>query len=102
MRWPRKSPPSSRSSPTARVPPRPPEPGTAMNPLDAYRQQAVAASTRIDLLLAMYDGAIERIAVALNHLREGNGAAATPHIVRAQLIVSGLSTGVVPNVAPEM
>ena len=73
-----------------------------MNPHAAYRQLAVTASTRIDLLLALYDGAIERVTAALNCLRAGDSNGAVTHIARAQLIVSGLSSGVVPQQAPEL
>jgi len=73
-----------------------------MNPYAAYKQKSVTTATRIDLLLALYDGAIERIAVGINSLREGQKSAAFEHIARAQLIVSGLATGVRTDIAPDL
>jgi flagellar protein FliS len=73
-----------------------------MDPYAAYKQASVATATRIDLLLSMYDGAIERINLAASLLREGQKSAAFEHIVRAQLIVSGLAAGVRTDIAPKM
>lgn len=66
-----------------------------MNAYRAYRRpEPSAAWTRIDLLLALYDGALERLQKAEAALRQGDEAAAVPLLVRAQLIVSGLASGV--------
>jgi flagellar secretion chaperone FliS len=73
-----------------------------MNPLAAYKQASITTATRIDLLLALYDGAIERIAVAMNCLRDGQPSAAFEHIARAQLIVSGITTGIRTDIAPQL
>jgi flagellar protein FliS len=73
-----------------------------MDPHAIYKQASVPTATRIDLLLAMYDGAIERIAEAMNCLNEGNKRKAVPHLVRAELIVASLASGVRTNIAPEM
>jgi flagellar protein FliS len=73
-----------------------------MDPHSIYKQASVPAATRIDLLLAMYDGAIERIAMAMNSLREGNRRKAVSHLLRAELIVAGLASGVRTNIAPHI
>ena len=61
-----------------------------MNPYIAARHQPArpAPMSRIDLLLAMYDGAIERLQTARGLLKAGNAAAARPLVARVQLIVS--------------
>jgi flagellar biosynthetic protein FliS len=73
-----------------------------VNPYDAYRQPVSAAATRIELLLALFDGAIERVSTALADLREGREGDARNRIARAQLIVSELSAGVRPEFNPEL
>lgn|SRR5579871_1330214 len=73
-----------------------------MNAYTAYKQASAMAMTRIDLLLALYDGAIERIAVAINCLREGKTNEATPYLARAQLIVAAIASGVRPQVHQEI
>jgi flagellar protein FliS len=73
-----------------------------MNPYAAYQQQAPVAITRIDLLLALYDGAIDRIGKALAALAKGDRTAALPLIARTQLIVTELAAGVRMDVDPSM
>jgi flagellar biosynthetic protein FliS len=73
-----------------------------MDPHAAYRQNSFTATTRIDLLLALYDGAIERIAVAMTCLREDNKTEALKHLTRAQLIVAGIASGIRPQTAPQI
>ena len=66
-----------------------------MNPLRAYAQhQTRTHSSRIDLLLALYDGAIERLEKAIFALRNGDQSAALPLLARAQAIVLELSAGI--------
>ena len=65
---------------------------------------AISASgwTRIDLLLALYDGALERLDKAEVALRDGNVSDALPLLTRVQLIVSAMASGVRPDVNEEM
>jgi flagellar secretion chaperone FliS len=73
-----------------------------MNPYRAYQQQS-AGWTRIELLLALYDGAIQRIEKALFlHQTQPSSTEIIPAISKAQLIVSELATGVKVEVNPEM
>jgi flagellar secretion chaperone FliS len=67
-----------------------------MNPYLAYRQTQLHALpwTRIDLLLALYDKAVERITAAEEALRAGDRPRALPLISKAQLIVLELAAGV--------
>ncbi len=66
-----------------------------MNP---YRPKSPApiaiGMTRIDTLLALYDGAIERLRKAILFLQVGNQPQSMPLIARVQLIVSELAAGV--------
>lgn len=74
-----------------------------MNPYRAYRRPGPSSGwTRIDLLLALYDGALERLDKAEAVLKEGNTAAAVPLLSRTQLIVNALAGGVRPGVNDEM
>jgi flagellin-specific chaperone FliS len=65
-----------------------------MIPSRAYRQQQEAGWARIDLLLALYDGAIERLHRAVAALRRGDDAAAGPPLARAQLLVLQMAAGI--------
>jgi flagellin-specific chaperone FliS len=73
-----------------------------MNPYHAYRQTQSHAlpGTRIDLLLALYDKAVERITAAEEALRTGDRPRALPLIAKAQLIVMELAAGVRTEVDP--
>lgn len=51
-------------------------------------------ATRIELLLALYDTAVERVAVAITALRDGDLFEARHRLTQAQLIVTELSAGV--------
>jgi flagellar protein FliS len=64
-----------------------------MNPFHAYKQQELAGWTRIDLLLALFDGAIERLDKAIPLLRQRDRKNAAPLLARASLIVNGLASG---------
>jgi flagellar secretion chaperone FliS len=66
-----------------------------MNAYQTYRkQQQTVGTTRIDLLLSLFDGAIQRMAQAEEFLRTGNPNAAVTALSKAQLIVSELAAGV--------
>jgi flagellin-specific chaperone FliS len=64
-----------------------------MNPREAYQRQMASGWTRIDLLLALYDGAIMRLEQAHDALLRGDAAEAAPHRLRAQRIVVELLSG---------
>jgi flagellar secretion chaperone FliS len=72
-----------------------------MNPYLTARSQPTPMA-RIDLLLALYDGALERLAKAQKHVRAGDKNAAYPLVNRAQLIVTELAAGVRLDVNAEM
>ncbi len=66
-----------------------------MNAYLAYRKREEPAGwTRIDLLLALYDKAIERLDLAANALKSGDSWTALPQLAKTQLIVSELASGV--------
>ncbi|HEX4610970.1 MAG TPA: flagellar export chaperone FliS [Urbifossiella sp.] len=73
-----------------------------MNPYAAYRRPEPSTGwTRIDLLLALYDGAIERLDRAEAALVRGDQAAAIPLMSKVQLIVTELAAGVRTDITPE-
>jgi flagellin-specific chaperone FliS len=61
----------------------------------AYRQQPVALS-RIDLILTLYDGALERLAQA-RALRDERPDEARQLLQRVQLIIGGIAAGMDPT-----
>lgn len=61
-----------------------------MNPHETYQQHRAFAWTRIDMLLALYDGAIERLGQARAAAVRGDVRAATPLLVRSLRIVAEL------------
>lgn len=66
-----------------------------MNPYKAYQKaEPTAGWTRIDMLLALYDGAVERLDRAAAAVKAGTPEAAVPLLARVQLIVSELAAGV--------
>lgn len=74
-----------------------------MNPYQRYaRSEPDTSWTRIDLLLALYDGAIERIDRAKVCLEAGDNNGLISLVSRVQLIVSELAAGVRLDVAEEM
>lgn len=74
-----------------------------MNPYLNYRRNEPSTGwTRIDLLLALYDGALERLDRAEAAIRAGAVSAAIPLLARVQLIVTELAAGVRPEVNPEV
>lgn len=74
-----------------------------MNPYQKYAQtQQVAGLSRIDLLLALYDGALTRLGKAEMALTNGDVPVATPYLCKAQLIVTELAAGVRLDVDEQM
>lgn len=73
-----------------------------MNPYQTKRQPAAVAATRIELLLALYDGAISRMNQAIECLRTGDRFQAVTLMSKTQLIVTALAAGVKIEVDPEM
>lgn len=74
-----------------------------MNPyLAANRSTQIGAATRIDVLLALYDGAISRLKQAHALIQQGDDLAAIPLMAKAQLIITELSAGVRLDVNAEM
>ena len=65
-----------------------------MIPSNAYRKQQNTGWTRIDLVLALFDGAIERLDRALEALKAGDSATAWPLQGRVQTIVMQLMAGI--------
>jgi flagellin-specific chaperone FliS len=73
-----------------------------MNPYRAYRKPEPSTGwTRMDTLLALYDGALDRLNRAEAALRAGQELAALPLLAKAQLIVVELASGVRTEVNPE-
>jgi flagellar protein FliS len=64
-----------------------------MNPYMKYRQQQVPAWTRIDMLIALYDGAIERMEKAAHAIKTNDVTTAKPFLYRSVLIVRELANG---------
>lgn len=71
-----------------------------MNPYARYQQQTSPSWTRIDMLLALYDGAIERCEQARAALEARNPEAAALLLSKARLIVTGLASGVIADGDP--
>jgi flagellin-specific chaperone FliS len=71
-----------------------------MNPYSKYQQQTTPSWTRIDMLLALYDGAAKRCEEALVALENGDEATANKRLVKARLIVMGLASGVIADGDP--
>ncbi len=65
-----------------------------MNPYQAYQQQSHQGWLRIDALLALYDGTIDRVEKALAALRKYDRPAAKPHIEKARLLVGAMVSAV--------
>jgi flagellar protein FliS len=66
-----------------------------MNPYRTYRRPEPSTGwTRIDVLLALFDGALDRLDRADRALQSGDRAAALGALVKSQLIVAELAAGV--------
>lgn len=70
-----------------------------MDPLAAYRQSYSPGWSRVDMLLALFDGAIVRLELAAGALRRDERGAAVRLLTRAGLIVCQLAGGVDPDYA---
>lgn len=66
-----------------------------MNPYATYQRQTAPSWTRIDMLMALFDGGVERCEQALAALERQDHRAAKNLLVKARLIVLGLASGVV-------
>ena len=64
-----------------------------MNPWEAYQQHGASEWTRIDLLLALYDGAIDRLERGRAAFEVNDAVSARVHVVRAQRIVAEIMAG---------
>lgn len=71
-----------------------------MNPYAKYQEQTSPCWTRIDMLLALYDGAIERGEQALAALVQPASGDARPLIRKTRTIVMGLVSGIIPDGDP--
>ncbi len=71
-----------------------------MNPYVTYQRQTTPAWTRIDMLLALFDGSIDRCEQALAAIQRQDQHTAKNLLVKARLIVLGLASGVVPDGDP--
>lgn len=73
-----------------------------MNAYRNYRRAEPSTGwTRIDMLLALFDGAIERLMKAEECLRRQDADGARPLAIKAQLIVMGMASGVNAESADE-
>ena len=74
--------------------------------MNAYRRyqkpEPQSGWTRIDLLLALYDKALERLDKAEAALRAGDLGTAVPELSKTQTIIIALAGGVRVEVNPEM
>lgn len=68
-----------------------------MNPYQSYQSSGITSYTRIDMLLALYDRAIEKLGEAQSVLTQGNKEKALTPLLKAQTLVMGLASGVNPN-----
>lgn len=69
-----------------------------MTPLRTYRQhQEAVAWTRIDMLLALYDGLIDRLGRALAALESNDSGTAGTLMMRSQTLVMEMLAGVNPE-----
>lgn len=71
-----------------------------MNPYTAYQQQSPPCWTRIDMLLALFDGGIQRCEEAIAALERSDDRAARNLRNKARLIVCGLASGVIADDDP--
>lgn len=71
-----------------------------MNPYSTYQSQSAPSWTRIDMLLALFDGGVERCEQALEALERQDQRAAKWLLVKARLIVLGLASGVIMDGDP--
>jgi flagellin-specific chaperone FliS len=72
-----------------------------LNAYQKYRKDEPTGWTRMDLLLALYDKALERLDRAEAALAAGDPGTALPQLAKTQLIVTELASGVRVEVNPE-
>lgn len=73
-----------------------------MNVYQKYSQaDPLTGMTRIEVLLATFDGALSRLDKAAKALTNGDVPVATPYVAKAQLLVSALASGVRVDVDEE-
>lgn len=65
-----------------------------MNPYKAYQQQDTPNWTRIDMLIAAFDGVTSRLKKAGDHIKKNEEIKAQVLLVRAQRIVCELYAGI--------
>ncbi len=68
-----------------------------MNPYQAYQQQAYSSWLRIDMLLALYDGAIAKLDAARTALVANDQPGARKILEQARLVLAGLVSAVDPS-----
>jgi len=73
-----------------------------MNPYAAYQLERPFATSRIDLLLALYDGAIDRLENAIQLLQAGDVHGARTRLTWCQLMIAELAAGVRLDVVPDI
>jgi flagellar secretion chaperone FliS len=74
-----------------------------MTPYHRYRQADPSAHwTRMDMLLAIFDGTLARLDKAARALTNGDIPVATPYLSKAQILVTQLAAGVRVEVDEEM
>lgn len=71
-----------------------------MNPYSRYQTQSSPSWTRIDMLLALYDGAVQRCEEVLAALEQNDEKTAQKKLLKARLIVMGLVSGIVADGDP--
>jgi len=64
-----------------------------MNLYQTYSQGATSGLSRVDTILALYDGAILSMENARATLQEGDLVAAYPYLSKAQMYIVGLAQG---------
>jgi flagellin-specific chaperone FliS len=68
-----------------------------MEPCNAYRQSYSPGWTRADMLMALFDGTILRLELALESLRRNDRPTALRLLTRAEVLVCELSSGIAPD-----
>lgn len=69
---------------------------------DAYLENRVMTATPEELVKMLYEAAIEAVGRARRHLKEGDIAARTRQITRAQAIYAELAASLNHEVAPQL
>ena len=64
-----------------------------MKPQHVYKDRSMTGWTRIDMLLALYDAAIERLSLAKTAIESGDDDNASQHLLRGQRIVIEIMGG---------